>query len=168
MLLDLIDREKLRRCLLYFGYMLAVLLFQNMLFSRIQPLGVKALFVPAAVVAVGMFEGGVWGAVFGLFIGYFADIGFNNSVLFLALFPVVGFFSGVFSRWFVNKRFFAFMIICVAALLFVTFFQMFRLLIFMGQDPGALFKTALIQIIWSLPLSAPLYFPVKTISRKKI
>lgn len=168
MLLDLIDREKLRRWLLYFAYMLLVLLFQNMLFSRIHPLGVKALFVPAAVVAVGMFEGGVWGAVFGLFMGYFADIGFNNNVLFLTLLPVVGFFSGVFSRWFVNKRFFAFMIVCVVALLFVTFFQMFRLLFLVGQDLGPMLKTALIQIIWSLPLSAPLYFPVKAISRKKI
>lgn len=168
MLVDLFDREKLRRCILYFGYMLVVLLFQNMLFSRIRVFGVAALFVPAAVVAVGLFEGGVWGGVFGIFMGFFADVGFNSDVVFLVSLPVVGFFAGVFSRWYVNKRFFAFMIVCVVALLFVTFCQMFRLLFFMGQDIGAMLKTATIQIIWSLPFSAPLYFPVKRISKKKI
>ncbi|HBD86211.1 MAG TPA: hypothetical protein DC001_02145, partial [Clostridiales bacterium] len=69
MLWDLINMDKLRRGLIYAVYMLLVLLLQNAVFSRIVIFGTKAMLVPAAVVAVGMFEGGVWGAVFGLFTG---------------------------------------------------------------------------------------------------
>jgi hypothetical protein len=42
-----------------------------MVFSKIAFLGVKAMFIPVTIVAIGMFEGGVWGGAFGLCTGYF-------------------------------------------------------------------------------------------------
>ena len=63
MLWDLVNFQKIKRALLYALYMSLVLLVQDALFSNISIFGVRAMFVPAAAVAVGMFEGGVWGAV---------------------------------------------------------------------------------------------------------
>lgn len=167
MLWDLINKDKLRRALLYALYMTLVLLVQDALFSRIAPFGVRTMFVPAAVVAVGLFEGGIWGAVFGLALGFLADISFNNTALFIALFPCIGFFSGALARWLVNKRFFAYMCVCLAAFAVTALFQMLRLLL-RGQDLGIMLWTALLQTLLSLPLAAPLYFPCRAISRKKL
>ena len=69
MLWDLINREKLRRALLYLLYVLLCLLAQDSIFASLQLFGVNMFFLPAAAVAIGMFEDGVWGAAFGLFRG---------------------------------------------------------------------------------------------------
>ena len=58
MLWDLINWQKLKRALLYAIYMALVLLVQDALFSHISILGREVMLVPAAAVAVGMFEGG--------------------------------------------------------------------------------------------------------------
>ena len=66
MLWDLINREKLRRALLYLLYVLLCLLAQDSIFASLPLFGVNMFFLPAAAVAIGMFEDGVWGAAFGL------------------------------------------------------------------------------------------------------
>lgn len=163
MLWDLINRQKLKRALLYAVYMLLVLLVQDALFSRISILGVKAMFVPAAAVAVGMFEGGVWGAVFSLVLGFLADISYGNTALFVALFPCIGFVSGALSRWLVNRRFFAYLCLSLFFLALTALFQMLELAL-MGQSLAALAWVGLWQVILSLPCAAVLYFPCKAIA----
>jgi hypothetical protein len=92
MLLNLINLDKLRRGIIYAFLLFVVLIFQNVIFSRVSILGVRAMFVPVAVVAVGVFQGSVWGGVFGLFAGLLCGIGYHGSlILFTALFPVLGF-----------------------------------------------------------------------------
>ena len=131
MLWDLINREKLRRALLYLLYMLLCLLAQDSIFANLRLFGVNMLFLPAAVVAVGMFEDGVWGAVFGLVMGFLADISYDNTAL----------FSGVLSRWYVNRRFFAYMLVSTLAGAVTAFFQMLGLLL-RGHDFGPMLFTA--------------------------
>ena len=167
MLWDLINREKLRRALLYLLYMLLCLLAQDSIFANLRLFGVNMLFLPAAVVAVGMFEDGVCGAVFGLVMGFLADISYDNTALFTALFPALGFFSGVLSRWYVNRRFFAYMLVSTLAGAVTAFFQMLGLLL-RGHDFGPMLFTAVVQLVWSLPMAAALYFPCRAIARKKI
>ena len=167
MLWDLINREKLRRALLYLLYMLLCLLAQDSIFANLRLFGVNMLFLPAAVVAVGMFVDGVWGAVFGLVMGFLADISYDNTALFTALFPALGFFSGVLSRWYVNRRFFAYMLVSTLAGAVTAFFQMLGLLL-RGHDFGPMLFTAVVQLVWSLPMAAALYFPCRAIARKKI
>jgi uncharacterized membrane protein len=65
---DLINKDKVHRALWCALYMAVTLLLQNTVFAHIALFGVHAMFVPAVVVAVGVFEGGTWGAVFGLII----------------------------------------------------------------------------------------------------
>lgn len=167
MLRDLINREKFLRALLYFIYILVVEFFQDTLFARLSLFGVNMMFVPAAVVAIGAFEGGVWGAAFGLIAGFFADISFGNVALFTVVFPVIGFFAGVAARWLVNASLFAYLVMCLAAFAVTAAAQSFELIL-RGQELGALLRTGIIQTLWSLPMAAALYFPCRAIGKRKV
>ena len=76
---DLINKDKVHRVLWCALYMAVTLLLQNTVFAHIALFGVHAMFVPAVVVAVGVFEGGTWGAVFGLIAGYFGAMGYPGT-----------------------------------------------------------------------------------------
>ena len=78
---DLINKDKVHRVLWCALYMAVTLLLQNTVFAHIALFGVHAMFVPAVVVAVGVFEGGTWGAVFGLIAGYFGAMGYPGGQL---------------------------------------------------------------------------------------
>ena len=167
MLHDLIDPKKVRRILAYAILIVFTLLAQNAVFSRFSFFGVKALFLPAACVAAGMFEGGVGGAVFGLFLGFFGDMNFaENTVMFTALFPVIGFFAGFAEEFFLNRRFFPFMAASLAALLLTGLFQAATASILSGGALVPLLKTAGLQALWSLPESAVFYPIVKKMSAR--
>lgn len=168
MLLELINKRRIKQILYSAAYMILVLILQDMLFSRIAPLGVKPLFAPAAAVAVGMFGGGVWGGVFGLFLGFFSDMAYGSGITLLALYPAIGFFAGVLARWYVNRRFVAYLFVTAAALLITTVFQMLRLLLMMPECVTALVRTGLLQCLWGLPIAAVLYFPVRAVDRRGI
>lgn len=166
MVRDLIDREKLRRVLLYLVYIIVVQFLQDTFFSNFKIFGVNMLFVPAAAVAIGVFEDGVWGAALGLVLGFLADISYGNVALFTVLFPIIGFFAGVLTRWFVNASFFAYMIICLAAFAFTAGGQMLELVL-KGHEFFSMLGVAIVQMLWSLPMAAVMYFPCRAISRVK-
>lgn len=167
MIRDLINREKIRRCILYLMYILVAGFFQDTFFSSISLFGVKMFFMPAVAVAIGAFEGGVWGAAFGLVAGYLTDISYENVALFTALFPAIGFFSGVFARWLVNASLFAYLIMCFASFAVSAAFQVLDLAL-RGNALLPMLWTALVQSLWSLPMAAVLYFPCRAIGRKKV
>ena len=156
---ELLAKINLRRLLLYALYLFLVLIFQNMALTQIRPLGVCPFLLPAAVVAVGMFEGASWGAVFGLFMGIFADMFYVESTVgFTLLFPAIAFAVGFVSQFFINRRFFAFMVASCAALLVTGVAQMLRVLVLEGWS-FALLSTAILQTLWSLPPAVLAYFP---------
>ena len=51
---DLIDLKKIRRALLYIACLVVMLYIQETLLSRISPLGVRAMPVPAFIAAIGL------------------------------------------------------------------------------------------------------------------
>lgn len=165
MIFDLIDLAKLRRAIIYALLLAAVFILQNLICSRVTLLGVRALFIPVAVVAIGMFEGGVWGGLLGLAAGYFCDLGFcENTVLFTVLFPAFGFFSGALSKYYLHKGFLTLLVLSAAALLIASGCQMFRFLFFVDTDKWAVLKTGFLQVLWSLPFAAVVYFPCRAIA----
>ncbi len=167
MLFDLINTEKLRRAAAYGLLLIAVLFVQSCVLSRIAPLGVRALLLPAAVVIVAVLEGDLWGGVFGLLLGLLSDRLFlENTVLFTVLFPVVGFLVGLLAEEIVNARFFSCFVLCAAVLLFTAFCQLFRPLFFLGAEPWPLIRAGLLQTLWALPLVPLLYFPCRGISHR--
>ena len=156
---DLLAKINLRRFLLYALYLFLVLVFQNMALTQIRPLGICPFMLPAAVVAVGMFEGSSWGAIFGLVMGIFADMFYVESTVgFTLLFPVIAFAVGFVSQFFINRRFFAFMVAAGAALLLTGVAQMLRVLVLEGWS-FSLLSTVILQTLWSLPPAVLAYYP---------
>ena len=92
---EFFEQMYIRRILQYSLYMFLSLMLQNMVFTQIRPFGVCPMVLPSVCVAVGMFQGSTWGAVFALVMGIFADMAFvENTLLFTVLFPAIAFFSG--------------------------------------------------------------------------
>ena len=165
MLLDMINIEKVRRAIVYFGVMLLVLLLQNDILSIFTIFGVHALIAPIAVVAVGFFEGGVWGGVFGLFMGLFCDMYLNDApVLLTVVLPVIGFLSGASVMNFVNKRFFSFFFVCLAALVLTAICQMFKFIAIANSNILPVLITAGLQTLLSLPFTLAIYYPCRRLS----
>lgn len=159
------DLRKLRRAVLHIVMILLVIGIQDLLLSHVTILGVRPMFVPAALVAVGMLEGGVYGGLIGLLAGLLCDRSFHeNTVLFTVLMPAIGFFAGAASGFLVNKRFFSYLFVAAAALALTAVAQLLPLLLFQGTEAGPLFRTALLQCLWSLPLAALTYPPYKALS----
>lgn len=159
---QLFEWKKLRGVLEYAVYIVLAMILQSLLFARFSVFGVKGFILPAAVVAVGMYRGGVKGTIFGLVLGIFADMSFSETtILFTLLFPIMGFVFGFAADFFINKSFFAFVVFTVFALLVTALMQMLTAAIISGAQllPGLL--TAVIQTIVSIIPSALLYLPFR-------
>lgn len=156
---ELFAKINVKRLLKYALYMFLSLVAQNMLFTQIRLFGVCPMVLPAVAVAVGMFEGATWGAVFSLIMGIFADMAFiENTVTFTILFPALSFAAGFVSQFYINRRFFAFMGVTLAALLVTGVVQMLKTAA-MDVWAGSMITTVLLQTLWSLPPAVLAYFP---------
>ena len=160
---------KLRRGVWYALLLLLFLLLQDVVFSHIAPLGVRSMFLPVLVTAVGLFEGGTRGGWFGLAAGALCDLSLGSqTVMFTVLFPLIGFAVGFFTDFFLNRRLFSYAVMAVISLLLAAFCQMFGLLIFRGENSWALWRTALLQTLWSVPFLFPAYYICKILPRREI
>ena len=162
MISQLFEWKKIRVVIEYAAYMVLAMILQSLLFARFSVFGVKGFILPAAVVAVGMYRGGVRGTIFGLFLGMFADMSFSETtILFTLLFPIMGFAFGFAADFFINKSFFAFMVFTVFALFVTALMQLLAASIISGAEffPGLV--TAALQTLISIIPSALLYLPFR-------
>lgn len=156
---DFFSAKNIKRLLKYALYMFLVLITQNMLFTQIRPLGVCPLVLPAVAVAVGMFEGATFGAVFSLIMGFFADMAFiENTTTFTILFPALAFASGFVAQFFINRRFFAYMGTAFVGLLATGIVQMLKTSAMDAFAPVML-VTVFLQTLWSMPPAVLAYYP---------
>lgn len=155
---DYFTPQRTRRVLWYGVYMLAVLIVQDMVLTQIRPLGVCAFIPPAAVAAVGMFEGAIPGVVFGLIMGIFTDMFTPHTLItYTVLFPLIAFGVGFISQFFINRRFMGYMLSALVSLLFTSLVQ--TVIVALGGEWSlSLITAALLQTLWSLPMAAVLYF----------
>jgi len=156
---EFLSKIRVQRTLKYALFMFLALLTQNMLFTQLRIAGVCPMILPAVAVAVGMFEGATWGAIFSLIMGIFADMAFvENMILFTVLFPALAFASGFVSTFFINRRFFAFVGAALIGLLITGFVQMLHIVAVDTFSP-VMFRTVILQTLWSLPFSVLAYLP---------
>ena len=151
-----------KRVLRYLLYLFLCLLVQTMLLSRLRIAGICPFALPAAAVAVGMLEGPVWGVLYSLLLGFFADMAYvENTVLFTLLFPALAFATGFLSQFFINRRFFAFMGAAAGGLLVTALVQMLHTSVIDSFDLSMI-PTVILQTLWALPLAALAYvFPAR-------
>ena len=164
---DLINLKKVRLSLIY-GLILAVtVLLQIYVFSRISLLGVKPMFIPVTLVAIGMFKDGLWGGVFGAVAGLLCDMASSDTtVLYTIVFTAVGFLAGLAGQELINRRLYSYLIASVAALALTAFCQCLRLWLYRGTPPLSMLSTAGLQVLWSLPFGIPAYFAIRTATRR--
>ena len=156
---DIIAKINIKRVLWYALYMFLALVCQNMLFTETRFFGICPMVLPAVAVAAGMFEGVTWGSVFALIMGVFADMAFvENTVMFTILFPALAFASGFVAHFFINRRFFAFMLTAFGALLVTALVQMVKTMAADGFSASML-STVILQTVFSLPPAVLAYFP---------
>ena len=155
---DFLEKIDLNKVLRYVLLMFLTLMAQNMVLSHIRPFDVCPLVLPAVAAAVGMFEGGTWGPLLSMLMGFFADMSFvEHRVFFLVVLPAVSLLSAFLSQFFINRRFFAFMGIALAELLITAVLQMLKTLAGDTWSADMLF-VVVFQTLWSLPFSALAYF----------
>ena len=164
--LEWFDLGKIRKIILYLFLILGSLWLQTGFFSRIAPLGVKPFFLPVVAVAIGLWEGGVWGGILGLLTGLLCDLNLiESTVTYLILFAVFGFAAGLLGQFFINRRFFAAMLLSAAALIISIVCQIVPLWIFRSVSLWSLLPVILLQFLWSVPFAIPIYFAAKKISQ---
>ncbi len=165
MLYDLIDLEKLRRACVYALMLVILFLLQNVLLSNFAPLGVRAVFVPVSVVCVGLFEGGVWGAMYGAAAGYFLDMGQSETtVLFMLVLAAAGYFTGVLCRYELRRGLLTALVLSAAVLTACALCQMLPFLLFTTTRAWPVIRTGVLQIVWSLPFTFLIYYPCRYIA----
>ena len=158
---NILDKINVRRVLQYALYLFLALVTQNMLLTQLRIAGVCPMVLPAVAVAVGMFEGPVWGALISLILGIFADLAFvETRVLFTLLFPALAFATNFVSQFFINRRFFAYMGAAALGLLATGFVQMIHILV-IDSFAASMLPTVLLQTLWSLPFAVLAYLPVR-------
>lgn len=161
-MLNRIDFKKLRVFLEYAVYLLLAMLLQGLLFSRLSIFGVKGFVLPAAVVAAGMFLGGMRGAVFGICLGLVTDMSYTeSSFMYTIVFALIGFGAGFASEFYINKSFLVFMVISVIAVLLSGLAQYLAAVIFGGAELVQGIVTVLLQTALSIPPMALLYLPFR-------
>ena len=161
-MLNRIDFKKLRVFLEYAVYLLLAMLLQGLLFSRLSIFGVKGFVLPAAVVAAGMFLGGMRGAVFGICLGLVTEMSYTeSSFMYTIVFALIGFGAGFASEFYINKSFLVFMVMSVIAVLLSGLAQYLAAVIFGGAELVQGIVTVLLQTALSIPPMALLYLPFR-------
>ncbi len=167
MFVDLFHTKKLRLALIYIAFLILVQFLQDTVLARLAVFGVKTLFIPAAITAVGFHEGGFRGGLYGLLSGILCDMTYaENTVLFTLLFPLLGFGSGLAADFALNRSYVAYMFTAFICLLLTGCAQMLRVLVL---QPAALFHCLFVvaaQAVVSMPVAALLYFPAEQISSR--
>ncbi len=162
---DILEKINFGKVSRYALYLIVVLILQNILFTQMRLLGVCPLVLPAVAVAMGMFEGATWGAVFSLIMGIFADMAFiENTIFFTLLFPALSFLAGFVSNYYINRRFFAYMGAAAGGLLITAAAQILKTSA-MDTFSSVMITTGLLQTLWSLPFAALVYYPPSRLSR---
>lgn len=162
---DILEKINFGKVSRYALYLIVVLILQNILFTQMRLLGVCPLVLPAVAVAMGMFEGATWGAVFSLVMGIFADMAFiENTIFFTLLFPALSFLAGFVSNYYINRRFFAYMGAAAGGLLITAAAQILKTSAMDTFSP-VMITTGLLQTLWSMPFAALVYYPPSRLSR---
>ena len=160
------QKQTFKKAFAYSIFLLVVYTLQITMLARIRIEDVSALIIPLAVVGAGLYEGGLWGGLFGLAAGVFCDIAVDNSsFLFTVYLPILGFFIGFLSEYYLAKGFPSYLMCCLGTLALTIFLQFFKFWVFDDVPLRYLWKTAVIQTAYSAIFIIPIYYAVRRLAR---
>jgi len=116
------------------------------------------LLLPITAAAVAMYEGSTRGAVLGMFAGILCDISFLEPISrFMLLLTISGLVVGTLTDHVVARGFIPYLVISLIVLVTCAAVQIFVPLAFDGVAYEPLLKTALQQILMTLPFTIIVY-----------
>lgn len=148
-------------------FIIVMYILQSMVFKYLPINGIFPVLLPVAVAGIATFEGSSRGGGYGLLAGMLCDISFNQPVIVMTVtFTLMGIIIGFLSETVMARGFPTFFISCLGALILTAFVSMFSLLFFTGVEFMALVRTGLMQTLYSMLFTFPVYFIVRALGRR--
>ena len=162
-----IKRETVLNIVYHGIFLLVLYILQAMVLPWIGSRAVPLLLVVAAA-GLSHFADSGRGAVIGLFCGLLCDLALGRPTIVLTVsLSVIGLVLGYLGETIFSRRFPSYMLCCLAALLAVSFVQMFSLLFFEGVEFFVLAMTAATQTVTSLVFAVLMYPIVKKLAYRR-
>lgn len=159
-------RSDLVKWLIYALGVIAVWMAETLFLNRVPLFGVIPVLLPLAAVAVGLLEGTLAGAVFGLCLGVFADAVYpglpGGMTLGLCIF---GWLTGATSQYRVQKNLLGYLICAVVSLTALEAFRAASALLSHLGPTAAVLSLAGRELACSLIYAIPVYLLFKLIHR---
>ena len=151
-------RDIFLKILLYALYLLLFYLLQTAVFPRLSIAGIRPLILPVAAAGAALYQGSVFGALFGLAAGLLCDVAMADSTaIFTAALAVLGAAIGTLSEHFLTRSLPSLALCALGSLILCTFFQVFGFVVYQGVAPRAILLTALGQVAYSLVFVLPVW-----------
>lgn len=159
-------RKAIKKWAMYAGFGLIMLILQEYLLSRLKIGGIHPMLGGVLTAVVAVFEGGIAGGAFGMFIGVLQDsfvIGPEGyySLVYFGCGMATGFICQyMFHKSFLTAGLWSTIITAFTTLIFYILFYLLT-----GRaGVSELWKTAVPEIIYSIVFIPLIYFPVRYIS----
>jgi rod shape-determining protein MreD len=148
-------------------FIIVIYIIQSMVFTYIPVSGFFPVLLPIAVVGIATFEGSSRGGGYGLLAGMLCDVSFNQPVLVMTVvLTAVGIVVGVLSETIMARGFPTFFLCCFSALVLTSFVSMFSLIFFSDVGFSALIRTGVLQTLYSVIFTLPIYPIVRSLGRR--
>jgi hypothetical protein len=160
-------RDYLYKWGVYGVVLLLLLLLETVLLTRFPVAGVCPMLFPLAVVAVGLFESPLAGAVFGVATGLLhgAFCYENGSFLFFGL-ALAGFLTAMLSGRVLKRGFLSYLLCSLGGMVLLDGGRILFLLLEGERAVGAMLRVAALEIAYSLLFTVPVYLLIRAVFRR--
>lgn len=157
-----LDKEQLKKQLLYALAVLGAYLAQAVVFPWFPIRGVRPLVLICSLMAIVVFEGPLTGGAWGLVIGVLCDASMNQpSFYFTLLCPAVAIAAGFLADAYLSRGFPSCLVLSAGSLLLCGILQVLRPVLFGGCSLSSACVMCLVQTLYSLVFCVPCYLAVR-------
>lgn len=142
---------------LAYGIALALVTIVNYHVLNVLPLGAVPLLLLTMAVAVGILEGAVSGAGFGVAAGLALSAATHGSLLWVVGLPFLGLVCGLLAQYVLRRDFVGFLPACLVAVLLYEGGQIGVRLLTGTAGLETLLRVAVPEYLWTIVFSVPVY-----------
>lgn len=150
-------------------FIIIVYIIQSMVFTYLPINGVFPVLLPIAVVGIATFEGSFRGGGYGLLAGMLCDVAFNQPVAVMTVaLTIIGSVVGILSETIMARGFPTYFLCCAGVLVLTSLVSMFSLMFFSNVEFSALVQTGMLQTLYSIIFTLPIYPVVRALGRNVV